>query len=484
MKEPSVPERPSPARISEQLLCGAVSRWFLDGDAAWLLELQGRPELLVDIDRRIVNSAADHGGGGDLAPPDAVVSALEAEGHTDLAGRLQDFVEGAHGTLRETFDRLLAQGAALRAAVELQAVADLALEGELRSPAEILERVAERVPMEAAPDKSSFITVKSFSALPTVEAPAFAVDGLFYDRTFAIIGGDPKARKTTFALDVALGVLTGSPVLGSYCVRKRGPVVIVEADMGEGYFCHVLRELARAKGLDPDAPLPFPLSYKCATDIDLQDRGQRKRLLREIEAEAPALVLLDPLRDIHSGNENAPEELKPILDLCLSLRDTTEGLVSLIDHLVKPPRTGERASRTSPNGYLLRGAGSKYGRADSILIIQDLEGISEVSGTHRYGPPLEPFYFKFVKDETGNRLELSEKPEGKGNQKKSDEERIAEFLAPLKGFFSVNDIREGSHLRKENVGPALVNLLASGRVDRDDNDPPKWGWKRNGGPDE
>ena len=49
----------------------------------------------------------------------------------------------------------------------------------------------------------------------------------------------------------------------------------------------------------------------------------------------------------------------------------------------------------------LRGAGSKYGRADSVLAIQALDGCSGISGSHRYGRPLEPFNFR-LEDHTAN----------------------------------------------------------------------------------
>jgi hypothetical protein len=249
--------------------------------------------------------------------------------------------------------------------------------------------------------------------------------------------------------------------------------------MGESHFAFLLRQLGRGIGLADDDPLGHPFHYVCSRNLDLMKPTDRLGLVNMLKELEPAFVLLDTLRDLHTGNENDSEVIKGTLDFALQLRDETKGVIAVIDHLIKPSKD-KNNSRSGPDGYLLRGSGSKYARADSVLIARDVGGATAVSGTHRYGKPLEPFCFRLLTEEEtrwGFRLEVCEAPAaapGKGPAK-SPEEKILAWLRAHPGGWFRTQIQEGAHVRRGDVPEALVNLQGRQLITRDDTGTyPRW----------
>jgi len=313
----------------------------------------------------------------------------------------------------------------------------------------------------------TFTTSGSADELPDGEEPKFAIDGLCYDKTFSIWGGDPKSLKTTLCMDLALGVLTGNPVLGCYEVRKTGPAVFIQADEGESYFGYRMRQLAKAREI---GKFKHPFHFVCTADIDLSDVETRTRLAEEIEALEPALVIIDPLRDVFSGNENSSEEVKPVLDFCIGIRNSTGAIVVLIDHLVKP--SGRATGPAAAQGYQLRGTGAKYGRADSILTIQALNNgeCSVVNAIHRYGPPPDPIYFKFCDERAHGRgifLDITDPPENvQSNGRDRQENRIREFLNEKAfAWYTTRAIREAARTSHKRAMEILEKMLECDQVE-------------------
>lgn len=346
---------------------------------------------------------------------------------------------------------------------------------------EIREEI-EGLAQRAREENLFFCTVSSFNGFPVVRVPDYQVEEWLFQESFTICGGDPKSLKTGLALTLSLGALTGQPLFGKFPVYRQGSVALLEADMGEGYFAYTFQQYALGQGLELKSPLQHSIAYRCTAEVDIRDRGTQERILAELHALEPALVVLDPLRDLHGGNENAAEELKPVMDYCLRLRDELHAVVFLIDHLVKPERGG-RGSQ-NPLSYALRGSGSKYGRADSVLIARDVGlGVTELQATHRYGPPPGPICYHFVdRNEEGGgfRLELCDPPTG--GQQTSPEERVLEWLKANPGYWSLRDIRSGARVRHDDAKPAIINLKGRGLVGSDGSKPyPKWALKEEEG---
>ena len=282
----------------------------------------------------------------------------------------------------------------------------------------------------------SFITVYSVAELADPEPPKYAVDGLLFEETFMIMGGDPKVGKTTLCLHLALGFLAGHRVLGQFEVLKPGPVVFVQCDMGAKYFQGALRQVAAVCGVQV---FHHPFHFRCTSGVDLSSPETRNGLATQIASYQPELVILVPMRDFFLGNENSSQELKPVLDFAIDLRNRNGGVVIFIDHLVKS------RERSGSAGYLLRGGGSKFGRADSVFAIERLQDRSKVRAIHRYAADPEPFYYHFT---GASELEICGPPEN--DTEENLKAKIEEFLGDNPDWQSTNKIlkKVGGHRRK------------------------------------
>lgn len=369
-----------------------------------------------------------------------------------------------HTISTSVWEKALDAVRAPQVAQEITRIADRLDEGEISISSAIdwIQRFSEETTDTPEGNGNPFKTITDWGELP-VYAPEWAVEDLVQAECFTILGGDPKGLKTTLALDVAIGYLTGLPVLGQYQVKAdaRGPVVIVQTDMGEGRMGYVLQQLLAGKGY-PAADHPY--HYVCERQWDLSDGRVRDKLLRWILEYEPRLVVLDPLRNLFSGEENSSTGVRPVMEFCLNLRNGAKCEIILIDHLNKPVR-----GWGGPRGYRLRGAGSKFGAGDSILIAEWLEAhaVCKLSATHRYEGQDEPIYYRLIdrrEDGGGYVLATCDPPADPdhSSQRVPIRERVEKFLMKNHDTWhtcrAVRDAVRGNH---NSVRDCLLALAGS-----------------------
>lgn len=302
-----------------------------------------------------------------------------------------------------------------------------------------------------------FSYVRSFDELHA-EIPAFLVESVLYDRTLTFLAGDPKAGKSTLAIQIAIGVLTGKAVLGKNVTRK-GRVAILENDMSEGYFGHVVKAIVQGSGGALEERLENTLYFQCSRGLNLRDQGHRKRVKEAVAEIAPALLIVDCLRGVHDGDENDSQELSPVLDALLDLRDLSQGAVLVIDHVQKPARSETREA----SGYELRGSGAKFARADSVLILHSKgDGTSELSGEHRTGPRSGKIALRFAdEEETGKGICLVVvEPDG------TPVERVEAFLKAAGIAQSMHSIRRNAVSNWQAAQVAVEELVSQKKIER------------------
>jgi hypothetical protein len=127
------------------------------------------------------------------------------------------------------------------------------------------------------------------SALARPPQDPWLVDEVIHRGRGGVLGGPPKSLKTLLALDAAVSVASGTPMLGTFEVQERGPVVVVSTESGPDVIVPRLAAIAAARGLDWSS---LPIFLSC----------RRARLtgkwLREMEALCrrcgAKLLILDP----------------------------------------------------------------------------------------------------------------------------------------------------------------------------------------------
>jgi RecA-family ATPase len=138
------------------------------------------------------------------------------------------------------------------------------------------------------------------------------VEDMIPARTVTMLGGDGGVGKSLVALQLAAATATGRPWLGRKCAA--GGVVLLSAEDDEDELHRRLAAIGESEGLslaDLDRLTVVPLAGEDALLAIPDPRTgvlHPTQLLGELEtliaADPPALVVLDTLADLHSGNEN------------------------------------------------------------------------------------------------------------------------------------------------------------------------------------
>ncbi len=215
------------------------------------------------------------------------------------------------------------------------------------------------------------------------------VTGLVTRLGITMIGAEPKAAKTWLGTEIAVAIATGTKVCGEfftepgtvayfYCedidvqVRNRVRALLAGAD----------RRLARGR-------------------LHLQPRGAFVDLLEDKHLAwliascrrlgSIDLLVLDPLRDIHSGEEDKSDSMRNVMRRLRVMSDLLGCTVAVVHHA--PKSTKDNAKRRP--GQNLRGSGAIHGSVDSGLYLEDSDGdgtnvftnavVSQVKGARSAG---------------------------------------------------------------------------------------------------
>lgn len=186
--------------------------------------------------------------------------------------------------------------------------------------------------------------------------PNWAVEEWLVEGESGLIVGEPKAFKSTLALDMAVSLATGEAFLGRYAVDSTVPVIYIQEEnnmpiimpqlyrlmqrAGRGHETFVKEgdELKKIWLPNPDVgPMDFQLSVRSgwkATKEDMKD------VVAAANAAGAAYVFVDPLYKVNPGGLTHPDDVAPTLDTLSMIENETDASVVLIHHANKGNTTG------------------------------------------------------------------------------------------------------------------------------------------------
>jgi hypothetical protein len=183
---------------------------------------------------------------------------------------------------------------------------------------QLLERIAKaHTPVFTIPPKDAegnvlpwSISAKDFMQR-TFPEPWWIIDNLLPGHQVCIIRGPGGVMKSWFAMLGAVCVEHGRDFLGHYVPEPRR-VLYVQEEMAEVYFQERLDLIYRSLGLEATDDLRFVSGQSFKIDNENAERGW-PRLMQEVEDFKPTLVILDPLVEMHDGEENTVEDMRPVM---------------------------------------------------------------------------------------------------------------------------------------------------------------------------
>lgn len=281
----------------------------------------------------------------------------------------------------------------------------------------------------------------------------FLVDELWGEQAVGIVGGEPKCCKSFLALDLAVAVASGRPALRRYAVTRPGPVLLYAAEDA----LHVVRE--RLAGICAAASVELDtlmLHVITAPSLRLDHEPDRIALRETVARLRPRLLVLDPFVRLHRKNENAADEVAPLLAYLRELQREHASAVLLVHHA----RKGGHARA----GQALRGSSELHAWGDSNLYLQRSADRLSMMIEHRAAASAGPVELR-LRAATGLALELVDAQACEPAPRAAPPtERILEALEAAGEPLTRRALRDACRMRSTTVGDALAQLVAEGTV--------------------
>lgn len=195
------------------------------------------------------------------------------------------------------------------------------------------------------------------------------VTGLITKGGTTVAAGEPKAGiKTWMLIELAVAIATGTKAFGEFFAEYGRVAIFFAEDQAQSVRNRIRATLAGAGRLIAPGQLllqPRGEFIDVLKDDDMAWLVASVRRLGHID-----LLVLDPLRDIHSGEEDKSDSMREVMRRIRLLGELLGCTVACSHHV--PKQTKDTAGRRP--GQNLRGSSAIHGSIDSGLYIQPGEG--------------------------------------------------------------------------------------------------------------
>lgn len=271
-----------------------------------------------------------------------------------------------------------------------------------------VRKVARSIAQRDAKEKPVAEPVKAFavslSALMAQEDKPinYLAQDLLECRTIGFIAAEPKVGKSFLALDIALALATGTPVLGRFDVARRYKVLLVQEEDSADMVRRRVRWLCKGHGIEPPEGAYFRVAIRTGFKID--DPRWFDELAKELAEFQPDLVIVDVLNKVHGADENAAKEMTPVMQHFEALRREHSCGFLICHHFRKSAPDGS-AGRGNQR---MRGSSVLGGWSECSLYLSQMGSGSVRVERESKNPTLEPFLIRIqgAKDEAGEPISV------------------------------------------------------------------------------
>ncbi len=154
----------------------------------------------------------------------------------------------------------------------------------------------------------------------------WVVPGVFARPSLNILVGDPGAKKTYLAIDLAACVANGKPWL--HFPVKQCPVFLVDEETGYLQLWARLHATFHAH----DSSWGAPFNYTSLAGYDLRDSEDADQLFRRVLSREAGLIIIDSFQSLLRGSENNPNSIQSVLFNLRRMAETCKAAVVVIHH--------------------------------------------------------------------------------------------------------------------------------------------------------
>ena len=226
----------------------------------------------------------------------------------------------------------------------------------------------------------------------------YQIDKIWPINSVGIMSGLPGAHKSWLAWEIAVCISSGTMLFGIYECRKGRVLAFNDEDNLSMVTCSRIKALALQKNLDIKY---LDLDLINVPAITLNDDVVQKKLELTIKQYKPDMVIFDPLRNVHSLDEdNATAMSAKLLHFLREMNRRYSCSVLLVCHDKKSRRDGG-----SNRPDQVRGSNALVGwRDNAIFLNEEKNKLIKVQIYNRACQSIHPFSFilKTEKDDQGD----------------------------------------------------------------------------------
>lgn len=217
-----------------------------------------------------------------------------------------------------------------------------------------------------------FMSARDLFAMKYPPTP-WLIQGLLTDKGTAAILAEPKSTKSWLAIEFAMSVASGTVALGKYGVPTARPTAYFFAeDQGPAVRTR-LAAFASGRGMRHEDLTANLYIQPRGENLDLTKDEDVSRIVASCRAIGNiGLLVLDPLRDIHSGAENDSDDMSAVFKRIRLIGTLLDCAVLLVHHSKRSSKDKEQDENRP--GSDARGSSAIEGALDAIISLRDLRG--------------------------------------------------------------------------------------------------------------
>jgi hypothetical protein len=195
------------------------------------------------------------------------------------------------------------------------------------------------IPADYIETAAAFITEDD----PPVE---FIIPELLPVGVIMLAHGEPRARKSLAALEIALAASTGTAAFGLKRFTPAQPVTVfyVQEEDPRTLTRPRMRAILRTRCGEA---VPDMLHVVVRRGVDLDDLFWVDRLITDLKRLGAKLLVLDAARRLSAKTDEGPSKVRELIAVLRSIVNATGVSIVIVHHDVKPPTNGQDQRRRS-----------------------------------------------------------------------------------------------------------------------------------------
>jgi len=276
-----------------------------------------------------------------------------------------------------------------------------------------------------------------------------------------LVHGEPRARKSLTALELALAAATKTAPFGLSRFAPAAAVVVcyIQEEDPRPLTRPRLRALIEARC--PAGP-PDTLHVAVRRGVDLDDPAWVARLIADLQRLDVGLLVLDAARRLSVKTDEGPAKVRELIAVLRSIVTTAGVTIIVVHHDIKPPQNGQDQRRRSQRAS----GGDWFAACECPVHVERIGARESLVFPEDYKFTTDPAPFTFacvIKDGLITQLE--------GTDRTSEDAEHAGLRGKLIAWLKTNGPATRTAMKQAGLGgwerieAAIESLIKAGTVD-------------------